>query len=102
MTTRPEAKRKTLTLRVTLNGTDTNPFHQFGLTQNPFPQLGKMEYDRQTLHLAKLGADPIPDVAYIRKHLAGWTPEFIDLLCEKFKPGDMVRFMVEFPDPEQN
>ncbi len=90
-------KDETWTLRVNLNGTDTNPFHVMGLTQNPFPQLARYEFDRYTLHLAKLGADPVPDTDYIRAHLRGWSPEFVELCCKHFVRGKMVRFVVEWP-----
>lgn len=74
-----------LTLKVTLNGTDTNPFHAMGLTQRPFPQLGKAEYDAQERILNRLAAEPIPDVGYRRKTLtdAGFSPEFVDLCCSQ-------------------
>ena len=99
MTVKPvtATEPSTWTLRVDLNGTDTNPFHKFGLTQNPFPQLGRMEFDRYTLHLAKLGADPIPDTDYIRNHLRGWEPEFVDGCCARFKKGEMVTFFIHWP-----
>jgi hypothetical protein len=86
-----------VTLTVRLNGTDENSWHKFGLTQNPFPQLAKMEYDRFTLHLAALDGDPIPDTDYIRNHLKGWDPEFVKLCCLKFKKGKRVTFIVEWP-----
>jgi hypothetical protein len=88
-------------LRVSLNGTDTNPHHKWGLTQNPFPQLAKAEYDRACLHLQALGGDPIPNVEYIREHLKGWNPEFVELCCSRFVKGEYVRFTVEWKD-EQN
>ena len=83
-------------LLVELNGTDENPYHGLGLTQNPFPQIAEYRYTADVLHLQKLGGDPIPDMAYIRKHLEGWKPEFVDLCCEKFKKGELVKFTVEF------
>jgi len=83
-------------LRVTLNGTDRNPWHRWGLTQNPFPQLGKAEYDAHCLRLQSLGGDPIPDTDYIRKVLEGWSPEFVELCCQRFKKGAIVQFHVAF------
>ena len=83
-------------LEVCLNGTDENPYHKMGLTQNPFPQLAVHEYAAAELHLQKLGADPIPDTDYIRKHLEGWTDEFVDICCRMFKKGEYVTFTVEF------
>lgn len=83
---------------VILNGTDVNPYHALGLTQNPFPQIPKYEYASELQHLAILGAEPIPDTDYIRKHLKGWSNEFIKLCCKEFKKGQIVRFDVESPD----
>jgi hypothetical protein len=83
---------------VRLNGTDTNPFHQFGVTQNPFPQLAKREYDGALRHLGKLGADPIPDPDHIRRHLVGFSEEFVNLCCARFWKGEMVEFEVYFEE----
>lgn len=84
-------------LKVELNGTSVNPFHKMGLTQNPFPQIASAELSGSCLHLQKLGADPIPNADYIRKHLEGrMSQEFIELCCEQFKPGELVSFEIEF------
>lgn len=83
-------------LSIALNGTDENPYHRMGLKQNPFPQLGMQEYDGICLHLQKLGADPIPDIDFIKNHLNGWSEEFIDLCCRMFKKGEMIEFEVSF------
>lgn len=83
-------------LQVALNGTDSNPFHKFGLSQNPFPQIAEYELTSRCLNLQKLGGDPIPDTDYIRKVLDGWSEEFIELCCKMFKKGEYVRFEVEF------
>jgi len=83
-------------LIVTLNGTDVNPYHVFGLTQNSFPQIAKAEYSRAVLQVQKLGGDPIPDTDYIRRVLAGFSDEFVELCCSRFKKGKMVRFEVTF------
>lgn len=88
-------KRKFL---VELNGTDENPYHRLGLTQNPFPQLGKAEYDAAERRLHSLGGDPIPDTDYIREKLKGFNPEFVELCCSKFEKGKMVKFYIEFND----
>lgn len=85
---------ETIMFTVRLNGTGTNPWHGLGLTQNPFPELARHEYAGPLLHLARLGGDPIPDVAFIREYLAGWSQEFIELCCERFRPGEMVEFKV--------
>lgn len=85
-------------ITVKLNGTDNNPYSQWGVTSNPFPQYAKYPYTGAVLHLQKLGSDPIPDVAYIREHLKGWNPEFVDLCCDRFKKGEMVSFEISFED----
>lgn len=87
-----------MTFDVVLNGTDTNPYHQWGLKQNPFPQIARYEYASHLLHLAKLGGDPIPDTDYIRKHLEGWLPAFIDLCCKNFRKGEVVKFRYSFDE----
>ncbi len=33
---------------VELNGTDINPYHKLGLTQNPFSQIGAYNYNTST------------------------------------------------------
>ncbi len=83
---------------VSLNGTEENPYAAWGLKQDPFPQLGKAEYDRHCLHLQKLGGDPIPNVDYIRRHLHGWSQEFVELCCREFRPGEYTVLEVEFPE----
>jgi hypothetical protein len=86
-------------LKVELNGTNENPYNVFGLTQNPFPQIAKMEYMHHCLNLQKLGGEPIPNVEYIREVLKGWSEEFIELCCSRFKPGEYVEFIVKLPEP---
>jgi len=81
---------------VRLNGTTTNPFHQWELSQNPFPQIAKYENSSHLLYLQKLGAEPIPNVEFIREYLKGWSEEFIRLCCDKFKKGECVVFDVHF------
>jgi hypothetical protein len=87
-----------ISLVVRLNGTDKNPFHPFGLNQNPFPQISKQEYVGYVLHIQALGGDPIPDTDYIRNHLKGWDPGFVEGLCSRFVKGEMAEFLVEFPE----
>ena len=84
--------------KVVLNGTDINPYHKLGLSQNPFPQIADYKYSGEMLHIQKLGGDPVPDTDYIRNHLKGFSPEFIEGCCSRFKKGEMVEFMVEVPD----
>lgn len=83
--------------KVQLNGTNENPYHKFGLSQNPFPQLAKYEYTHWILQAQKLGGDPIPNTQYIRDTLKGFTNEFIELCCKKYVLGEYVTFEVEFP-----
>lgn len=86
-------------VRIELNGTDTNPWHKFGLTQNPFPQLARMETDRYVLRWQGLGGDPIPDADYIRSHLKGYaTQELIELCVASFRKGTLVKFIITWPD----
>lgn len=80
---------------VELNGTEENPYHRFGVVQNPFP-LGKSEYDAVYRVVQSLGGNPIPNISYIRRKLEGFSPEFVDLCCRKFEKGKMVRFNVSF------
>lgn len=87
-------------LRVSLNGTDENPFHKLGLKQNPFPQIGRMEYDAGERQINKLGGDPIPDTNYIRETLKGFSEEFIELCCRQFKKGEYVTFTVNWKGDE--
>jgi hypothetical protein len=83
---------------VCLNGTDKNPFAHLGLKQNPFPQIAEAEYTPGCLAIQKLGGEPIPDVDYIRKVLEGFSPEFIELCCQRYEKGKLVEFQVYF-DP---
>lgn len=89
--------KKIITMRVALNGTQENPYHKLGLTQNPFPQIAKHEWVGAERRLQSLGGDPIPNTDHIRKVLLGFSPEFIELCCSQFKPGLYVTFDVEFP-----
>jgi hypothetical protein len=85
---------------VSLNGTDTNPFHKYGLTQNPFGQLNTAETDDAERRLNSLGGDPIPAEnaeGYIREKLTGFSPEFVDLCVKYFRAGKMVKFKVKWP-----
>lgn len=88
-----------MTLKVKLNGTTSNPYHQYGLRQNPFPQIAKAEYLEAVLRVQSLGADPIPhnnSEKYIRRILVGFSEEFISLCVRQFIPGEMVSFDVTF------
>ncbi len=85
-------------LKVELNGTTRNPYHVYGLSQNPFPQIAEYGRSGDILALQSLGGDPIPNTDYIREKLKNWSDEFVDLLCKKFVKGEYVEFTVRIPD----
>ena len=84
-------------LNVTINGTDMNPWHRFGLRQNPFPQIGKAEYAAGERKLASLDGDPVRTADDIRERLAGFDPEFVEGVIQRWQPGRRVRFKIVFP-----
>jgi hypothetical protein len=84
-------------LNVTINGTDINPWHRFGLRQNPFPQIGKAEYAAGEGKLASLDGDPVRTADDIRERLAGFDPEFVEGVIKRWQPGRRVRFKIVFP-----
>lgn len=81
---------------IRLNGTDENPFERYGLECNPFPIRNFSSSGSQAVQ--KLGGTPIPDEQYIRKILTGFTPEFVNLCVSQYRKGQMVEFVVEFPE----
>jgi hypothetical protein len=89
-------------LHVTINGTDTNPWHRFGLRRNPFPQTGKAEYAAGERKLASLDAAPVRTADDIRERLAGFDQEFAGGVIQRWQPGHRVRFKIVFPGPEQH
>jgi hypothetical protein len=84
-------------LNVTINGTGINPWHRFGLRQNLFPQLGKAEYAAGERQLASLDGDPVRTADDIRERLAGFGPEFVEGVIQRWQPGRRVRFKIVFP-----
>ncbi|HEY1822314.1 MAG TPA: hypothetical protein VGG83_20505 [Trebonia sp.] len=84
-------------LNVTINGTGINPWHRFGLRQNPFPQTGKAEYAAGERKLASLDGDPVRTADDIRERLAGFAPEFVEGVIQRWQPGRRVRFKIVFP-----
>ena len=84
-------------LNVTINGTGINPWHRFGLRQNPFPQLGKAEYAAGERQLASLDGDPVRTADDIRERLAGFDPAFVEGVIQRWQPGRRVRFKIVFP-----
>lgn len=89
---------KTKTLTIKLNGTEENPYHKYGLTRNPFPQIGKYEWSHVDHLLANLEAEPIKDDLDLRDRLKGCDPDFIQVCCERFQKGKMVVFELTFPE----
>jgi hypothetical protein len=83
-------------LTVTINGTGTNPWHRFGLRQNPFPQTGKAEYAAGERKLASLDGDPVRTADDIRERLAGFDPAFVEGVIQLWQPGRRVRFKIAF------
>jgi hypothetical protein len=88
---------RTVQVEVCLNGTNENPYHQYHLSQNPFPQFAVYPYDAACLRLQALGGDPIPNTDYIRQTLAGFEASFVEGICRRFEPGKYVRFYITFP-----
>jgi hypothetical protein len=84
---------------VTLNGTSENPYLRLGLRQNPFPQVGRMEYSRVNHSLARLAAEPMPTVDDLRRVLRelGSTDEFRALCLTQYRPGEVVEFEIYIP-----
>lgn len=85
---------------IALNGTDTNPYERIGFKSNPFPAIPKAEYDSNGTNnlIRDLEANPIKDKADLRSRLYRCSEEFIEGCLERFKPGYMVRFTIEFPE----
>jgi len=84
--------------RVRLNGTDVNPFDRYGVSQNPFPQNAKYEYGALCQLLNNLAAEPIRDVEHLRERLKGADSEFVEGCCQRFRKGEVVEFVIEFPE----
>jgi len=89
-----------ITLRVTINGTDVNPYHKLGLKQNPLPQLGKAEYDYICQKLNLLEATPMKS----KEELRAWLKkegchdgQFVDLCLQHYERGKRTRFYISFP-----
>jgi hypothetical protein len=84
-------------LTIRLNGTNENKWHRLNLRCNPFPQIGKMEWDRGQRALAELDGDPLTGVEDIRARLKGKVcEELIELCVQQFRPGVLVEFDVTF------
>jgi hypothetical protein len=86
-------------LKIVLNGTSVNPYHRWGMAQNPFPQHPRAELNAAMMQVNSLDGDPITGPDDIRRRLAGWDPEFVEGVIERFQPGKRIGFVVEFPYP---
>ena len=76
----------------TINGTAENPWHRYGLRQNPFPQHERYEMNVADFALQSLGDDPITSAADIRERLKGALSEtFIDSVVARYVPGAVVQ-----------
>lgn len=89
----------TVTMVVTLNGTDANPWHRMGVRRNPFPQVGKAELNAAEAIIRSLDAEPIRDEADLRERLAGCSPELIEGCVKRYRPGQRTSFTISFPVP---
>lgn len=84
---------------IEINGTGINPYEKFGLTQNPFPKLGKAEWYAGEMAINSLAGPPVKSEDDIRNRLAGKvTQELIDLCVAQFKPGEVVSFKIEWKE----
>lgn len=98
--TRGPVPKGHIEVTVTLNGTGVNPFLEWGLRRNPFPQIGRAEYDHVDRQINELAATPMADAEALRAWLTErrMDPKFIDLCCSLYKPGETVRFRIHFPE----
>lgn len=85
-------------MRITLNGTDKNPWHKMNLKQNPFPQIARAEYNDAERQINSLDGDPLKGPEDIRKRLKGFSEELIELCIKHYQPGKRVRFSITFPE----
>lgn len=85
-------------LTVHLNGTNENPWHKYGLTQNPFPQIAEYRYSAACLQMQALDGEPIKSLYDIHQRLRGWSEEFIELCCDAYIPGESVSFCTTFEE----
>ena len=83
-------------MKVTINGTNKNPFIRLGLTCNPFPQLGEYSLDAGEHPVNLLASTQIVSTSQIQSILKGFTPEFVNLCCHKFAPDEVVEFTVHW------
>jgi hypothetical protein len=95
--TTPDPDTDLVTLTVTINGTDENRWHRYGLRRNPFPQTAITELHHGERQLADLDGDPVTSETDIRARLAGFSAELIHLVIFQYRPGQRVSFKITFP-----
>lgn len=71
----------------------------WGMEVNPFPQIGKAEYDAHEQRLATL-QKPNQTEASIRATLGDemFDPRFVQMVVDAYRPGTVVRLDVDIPD----
>jgi hypothetical protein len=92
-----EDKPEMVTLKVYINGTDTNRWHKYGMKVNPFPQVAKLEWQQIDSMINHLDGDPIKSEEELLERLKGFSPKFIDLCKQHYKPGERTSFRVRVP-----
>lgn len=86
---------KKITWEFEINGSDHNPYEQFGVKQNPFPQHAEAELNRADLAIQSLGGIPVTGPEDIRKRLRGvFSEAFIESVVQRYKPGVIVHCKV--------
>jgi hypothetical protein len=88
-----------ITMRVRINGTGRNPWHRLNLQQNPFPQIGRAEFEEGERRIHSLDGDPVRSPQDIRERLEGFSEEFVTGCIERWRPGQRTEFEISFPDP---
>jgi hypothetical protein len=85
-------------ITVSINGTTENPWHRFGLTRNPFPQIAHYEWMAGQDALASLD-EPVSSEEEIRQRLEGKvSAELIELCVRQYRPGEHVTFDITFEE----
>ena len=80
-----------ITWKFSINGSDSNPFEEMGLIQNPFPQHGDYQLNGCDLAIQSLGGEPITSESDIRDRLdKHFSEEFIESIVKRYIPGQIV------------
>jgi len=83
---------------VRINGTDRSMFpDNWGITRNPFPQIGQARFDHAEQALSKL-QEPGQTLATIKETLKDFDQEFVKMVAEAYRPGHVVRLDVSIPN----